>query len=563
MPQEKTIFSTISKELDVLIARSSVISEGFDKEDMVVKRIVLNYIYMCLSIDKKIRELGANIDEESLFYDESMKEKIMDASGYKLSVAKNTIDKMQPKEKISTNPIAVFNYSDFLDYLNKLDMGKLLGIMGIVEGDLMYYRATMDALNEEYRVTSNNPDDGKLFIQLLIMKHEAKEISAKLSNLEKTDPQTFQKDYNHSDVIGLKVKINELYSKLEHTCYNIYSHSEEDVNAQGYICGSLTDNTNFYHTSYHEVENEYINAIEEKKYEQKEVLKYLSHLRTGNDFIVNILESGIGMVNPVYKIKILEDKIKIGKTEFKKLKQSQGFDWARKVAHEIGGPIETVRDNIKLIQNYLEQNNLLHESLIKGSDKRKFKIVNTIGRMLDSTKVITNIIKGVSDYGKLTRPEKTEIHSKEFQDILNNLFDKTFKDDSVSIKYSMEECVLLVDKSLFMRVFENLFENSKKYGFDGFEGKKEIQISIRCDPKLNNIILTFFNSGNAVKCTEIDYWEQFKTEDKQKGSGLGMSIVKEIIESHDGVAKLEPESFTSGHKITIQIPRQTKEKENG
>jgi signal transduction histidine kinase len=270
--------------------------------------------------------------------------------------------------------------------------------------------------------------------------------------------------------------------------------------------------------------------------------------------LIQYVDVGIGIVKPEYRIDQLEKDVEKGNINYIELKQSQGFDWARKVAHEIGGPIETVRDNVRLIQNYLTEKDLLAESLLEGSEDEKFKIKSTVERILNSTKVITNIVKGVSEHGKLTPPNKTAICAEDFQRIFKDLFDQIIINKDVKLCFEIDDCTLIVDKSLFIQVFKNLFENTKKYGFDGFEGKKEIYISMKCEEKTKMFVLKYSNSGNPVKCTENDYWEQFKTEDKQKGSGLGMSIVKEIIDSHGGTAKLEPESFTSGHTLTLTIP---------
>lgn len=270
--------------------------------------------------------------------------------------------------------------------------------------------------------------------------------------------------------------------------------------------------------------------------------------------LIQFIDRGIGIVKPEYRIDQLEKEVEKGSLNYIELKQSQGFDWARKVAHEIGGPIETVRDNVRLIQNYLTEKDLLVESLLEGSEDEKFNIKSTVERILNSTKVITNIVRGVSEHGKLTPPNKTAICTEDFQRIFKDLFDQIIINKDVNLRFEIDDCTLNVDKSLFIQVFKNLFENTKKYGFDGFEGKKEIYISMKCEEKTKMFVLKYSNSGNPVKCTENDYWEQFKTEDKQKGSGLGMSIVKEIIDSHGGTAKLEPESFTSGHTLTLTIP---------
>lgn len=269
---------------------------------------------------------------------------------------------------------------------------------------------------------------------------------------------------------------------------------------------------------------------------------------------LDILEHGIGLIDPSLKLEILEKKMVEKELNIIQLKHSQGFDWARKVAHEIGGPIEIIHDNVDLIKNYFKEKELLKNPIIQTRKKKGHTIEKTIQITDESIKVINNIVTGIKNKGQLTPPKPILLKKGEIQELISNLFDNHQRGEKgISLNIDQIDVELYIDKNQFIQILTNLFENSIKYGFNGFEGKKEVSISVKGQNE--DTIFIYANTGNPVKCTEKDYWDQFQTIDKQKGSGLGMSIVKEIVSNHGGTTALDPESFKFGHKLKLKFPK--------
>jgi len=103
------------------------------------------------------------------------------------------------------------------------------------------------------------------------------------------------------------------------------------------------------------------------------------------------------------------------------------------------------------------------------------------------------------------------------------------------------------------RVMINLFDNAIKYNVDG--GK----IEITAEAKNDNVYLSVFNTGSGIPEKDIDrVFEQFYRVEKSRspqygGSGLGLTIVKRIIELHQGniTIESEPEAWT---RVNIYLP---------
>jgi signal transduction histidine kinase len=103
------------------------------------------------------------------------------------------------------------------------------------------------------------------------------------------------------------------------------------------------------------------------------------------------------------------------------------------------------------------------------------------------------------------------------------------------------------------RVLINLVDNAIKYNVDG--GK----IDITAEAKHDKVYLSVFNTGSGIPEKDIDrVFEQFYRVEKSRssqygGSGLGLTIVKRIIELHRGSITIEsePEAWA---RVNIHLP---------
>jgi signal transduction histidine kinase len=111
------------------------------------------------------------------------------------------------------------------------------------------------------------------------------------------------------------------------------------------------------------------------------------------------------------------------------------------------------------------------------------------------------------------------------------------------------------DRDALQRVLINLVDNAVKYNID------RGSIEITAEEKNNMIHLSIFNTGKDIPKKDIDrVFEQFYRVEKSRstqygGSGLGLTIVKRIIELHRGDITIESEPNT-GTRIYIRLPIQ-------
>ena len=219
---------------------------------------------------------------------------------------------------------------------------------------------------------------------------------------------------------------------------------------------------------------------------------------------------------------------------------------ARKLAHEIKNPLTPIQLTIDNLKSK-------YEKYIDTSDKEKYeKNLNTI---LSQIKQIENLVNEFSDFARMPKPM---FRINNLVDLINTnieLLKKTDQTIDINLIFSKSNGLnLSCDNEQISRVIFNLIKNSiesiqeKALKIGNFDKKISIEIK-----RINNYIaINIFDNGIGFsnKTTKELIKPYYTT--KEKGSGLGLSIVNKIINDHNGA--IEFNSNTTGTNIIINLP---------
>lgn len=217
------------------------------------------------------------------------------------------------------------------------------------------------------------------------------------------------------------------------------------------------------------------------------------------------------------------------KLEIESLKVREEFrkEFIGNVAHELKTPIFT-------IQGYIE--NLIDGAIDDNSVRDKF-----LNRAKISVERLIYIIKDLDMITKLESGTlNLEKDSFDIIELVKNIYDQleiqAQKNDIKLIfnKPYLESIIVFADKDKIQQVITNLVINSIKYGTN--KGTTEVSLeSINSD----KLIVRITDNGEGIQEQHLSrLFERFYRVDqsgsrKQGGSGLGLSIVKHIIDAHN------------------------------
>lgn len=214
----------------------------------------------------------------------------------------------------------------------------------------------------------------------------------------------------------------------------------------------------------------------------------------------------------------------VSKLEEEKSKQNRII---ASISHDIKTPLTSILGYSELLLN--------NEKL---SDTTKKKYASTIH---NKSLVMKEIVEEFDDYliCNIKDPSKVEkISIDHLVNYLNDYYKEDLKEKNIDFKVrtNCPNLLIAVDLSKFKRVFSNTITNSiRHYNND----KKILNININ-EQKDGKIKFEIADNGTGCKEDLQKIFEPLYTTDKsRKISGLGLSICKEIIESHSGTIKAE------------------------
>ena len=217
------------------------------------------------------------------------------------------------------------------------------------------------------------------------------------------------------------------------------------------------------------------------------------------------------------------------KLEIESLKVQEEFrkEFIGNVAHELKTPIFT-------IQGYIE-------NLIDGAVENELLRDKFLNRAQISVERLIYIIKDLDMITKLeSGSQNLEVTSFDLNKLIKNIFDQLEiqaqkKEIKLTFNTNYSESNLVnADRDKIHQVITNLIINSIKYGT--FKGTTEISLESLTTEKL---IVRVTDNGEGILNEHLPrLFERFYRVDqsgsrKQGGSGLGLSIVKHIIDAHN------------------------------
>ena len=226
------------------------------------------------------------------------------------------------------------------------------------------------------------------------------------------------------------------------------------------------------------------------------------------------------------------------------------------ISHEFKTPLNIILGIVQLIDKNIDSDNITKENLLRHVNimrQNSYRLLRLVNNLIDISRIDIgyynlqssnyNIVKVIED---ITLSIAEYIKHKK----INLLFNTDFK-----------EIILACDVDKIERVMLNLLSNAIKYTDDG----GNIQVSLN---KVNNdVIISVKDSGVGIPKDKLELiFDRFGQANsilsrRCEGSGIGLSIVKSIVEMHGGKIEVFSE-VGKGTEFVFNIPIKILEEEN-
>lgn len=212
------------------------------------------------------------------------------------------------------------------------------------------------------------------------------------------------------------------------------------------------------------------------------------------------------------------------------------------LAHDLRTPLTSVLGYLDFI---LREEDLPAER-IRHFTKIAYTKSQRLEKLIDELFEITRM-----NYGMLPL-EKKSLNLSELLIQLSEELYPLFEKNHLSARLNLiSHLDILGDGDLLARVFENLLTNAVRYGNDGHF------VDILGFTDKGEVVVQVINYGTCIPEEELPYvFDMFYTNDKARShkdgsTGLGLFIVKNIVEQHNGTISVKSDSILTLFEVRL------------
>lgn len=260
--------------------------------------------------------------------------------------------------------------------------------------------------------------------------------------------------------------------------------------------------------------------------------------RRGIYFYMFILLAGILLFGLILTNRTIAHELELSKMK---------SDFVSTISHEFKSPLSSIRQLAEMLQ-----------SGRVPSENRRQEYYDVL---VEQSERLTLLIDNVLDFAKIEEGRKKfdfqtlDIGSL-LQKILSVIQDQVrHKDFIIQLEIEKPLPVIQADKESITQAITNLIDNAVKYSGEARN------IIVRAFTEENYLIITVKDFGIGIKKEEVDkIFERFYRGGDEltrtvKGSGLGLTLVKQIVEAHHGKVYVKSNPG-KGSTFSIRLPLQ-------
>lgn len=214
------------------------------------------------------------------------------------------------------------------------------------------------------------------------------------------------------------------------------------------------------------------------------------------------------------------------------------------VAHELKVPMTSISGYADLLSQFSE---------LSEKDQR------SVTRIKDSVIRMQQLVEDLSDISRIESGNlRIEIVAVDLHDLIEQAKSSVMsqieeREHRLGEDIPRDVPLVLADPARIVQIFINLLSNAIKYTPNGG------QISISAQPSNNRVFVSVTDSGVGMSPEELEklgtkFWRSANRHSrKQRGTGLGFSITRQLIESMNCTLAIESE-VGQGSVFTVGIP---------
>ncbi|GEC79322.1 two-component sensor histidine kinase [Flavobacterium aquatile] len=252
-----------------------------------------------------------------------------------------------------------------------------------------------------------------------------------------------------------------------------------------------------------------------------------------------LIEANSKEINSLIKAyNAMVDKLEESATMLAQSEREQAWrEMAKQVAHEIKNPLTPMR---LTVQSFERKFNPEDPDL-------KQKLNDYTKTLIQQIDTMTSVASAFSNFASMPAQQNETLNVVEVVEFSLDIFNEEY----IQFKSDEKEIITIMDRTQLIRIITNLVKNAIQAIP---ENQVEKSILVEVKQVKNNVNITVKDNGIGIEQENIERIFEPKFTTKNSGMGLGLGIIKNIIENYKGTITFETE-FGKGTTFTVSLPK--------
>jgi nitrogen fixation/metabolism regulation signal transduction histidine kinase len=227
-----------------------------------------------------------------------------------------------------------------------------------------------------------------------------------------------------------------------------------------------------------------------------------------------------------------ESALKLAQSE----REEAWQEMAKQVAHEIKNPLTPMRLTVQSFQRKFDAND----------PDLKQKINDYSETLIQQIDTMSSVASAFSNFASMPAQQNETLNVVDVVELTMDIFNE----DYIVFEAEEAEIISKIDRTQLIRIITNLVKNAIQ-SIPDLQENKAIFVSIK--KVENTVLITVKDNGIGIEIQDFNRIFEPKFTTKSSGMGLGLGIIKNIIENYNGTITFESEKG-KGTIFLVSLP---------
>jgi signal transduction histidine kinase len=251
-----------------------------------------------------------------------------------------------------------------------------------------------------------------------------------------------------------------------------------------------------------------------------------------------VIEANSREINSLIKAyNAMVEKLEESATMLAQSEREQAWrEMAKQVAHEIKNPLTPMRLTVQSFQRKFDPED----------PNLKQKLNDYTKTLIQQIDTMSSVASAFSNFASMPAQQNETLNVVEVVEFSLDIFNEEY----IQFESDEEEIITIMDRTQLIRIITNLIKNAIQ-AIPEEQEQKSIEVAVKRVG--SNVNITVKDNGIGIETEYIEHIFEPKFTTKTSGMGLGLGIIKNIIENYKGTITFETQ-YGKGTTFIVSLP---------